>query len=654
MHPAKQKNMKHGFVRVAAATPHLSVADCHYNAEQIQQMMVQANAQGVEVVCFPELSLTGYTCQDLFRQTLLLEEAESALWHIVELSRSLPIVTIVGLPVVMDGLALDCAAVVQGGKVAGLVPKSFPQGLYGNDESRWFAPADMLPTDKKVQLCGQEVSVSRNLIFRAGTYSFGIEVGDDLEAVYSPCNHLVLRGADIIFCPGAVCERAGKSDYLREEVASQSGRCVCGYVFAGCGFGESTTNAVYAGRTLIAENGEVLAEGKRFSLDAQMLVSEIDVERLHHDRNANKAFAAAAMKNSAFGKDICVVDIPYSAAEDEHFTLTRPLSAHPFIPEGDLLGERCEEILFIQSQSLAKRILHTHAETVVVGVSGGLDSTLALLVCAHAFDRLERDHKGIVGITMPGFGTTDRTYKNAVRLMKDLGITIREISIADACSAHLKDLGHDGSTHDTTYENAQARERTQILMDAANQMNGFVVGTGDLSELALGWATYNGDHMSMYGVNAGVPKTLIRHLVKWIAENIMDTYTREVLLDIVDTPISPELIPAAADGTIQQKTEDLVGPYELHDFFLYHLLRHGARPQKIFWLAQQAFGEAYSHDTLKKWLRTFCRRFIQQQYKRSCMPDGPKVGSCSLSPRGDWLMPSDAAAELWLKECDEL
>ena len=646
--------MKHGFVRVAAATPRLSVADCRYNAEQIQQMMVEANEQNVEVICFPELGLTGYTCQDLFHQALLLEQAEGALLHIMETSRTLSIISIVGLPVAVEGLILNCAAVVQGGKLLGLVPKAFPQGLHGADENRWFASADFLPADKKVYLCGEEVSVSRKLLFAPGPYTFGIEIGDDMEAVCAPASSLALCGADIIFCPAASCERAGKSGYLRQQVVGQSGRCHCGYVYAGCGFGESTTDAVYAGRALIAENGEVLAEGKRFSFDQQLLISEIDVEYLRHDRRADRAFAATAGKMRHCCNDFRTVELTYYPGNTEHFSLTRPISAKPFIPEGELLGERCEEILFIQSQGLAKRILHTHAATAIVGVSGGLDSTLALLVCAHAFDRLGLDRKGIVGITMPGFGTTDRTYKNAVRLMKDLGITIREISIADACRTHLTDLGHDCTTHDATYENAQARERTQILMDAANQMNGFVVGTGDLSELALGWATYNGDHMSMYGVNAGVPKTLIRHLVKWIAENIMDTYTREVLLDIVDTPISPELIPAAADGTIQQKTEDLVGPYELHDFFLYHLLRHGARPQKIFWLAQQAFGEAYSHDTLKKWLRTFCRRFIQQQYKRSCMPDGPKVGSCSLSPRGDWLMPSDAAAELWLKECDEL
>lgn len=646
--------MKHGFVRVAAATPRLKVADCRYNAEQIQQMMLQANSKGVEVVCFPELCLTGYTCHDLFRQTLLLEEAESALLHIVDFSRTLSVISIVGLPVAVEGLTLNCAAVVQGGKLLGLVPNTFPQGLHGLDESRWFASADALPAEKKVYLCGEEVSVSRHQLFSPGPYTFGIEVGDDLEAATAPANRLALSGADIIFCPAAAYERAGKSGYLRQQVTGQSGRCLCGYVYAGCGFGESTTDAVYAGRTLIAENGELLAEGKRFSLDEQLLVSEIDIERLRHDRRSDRAFAAAAAKMRHGCKDFHVVELPYSADADDNYALTRHLSAHPFIPEGELLGERCEEILYIQSQGLAQRILHTRAETVVVGVSGGLDSTLALLVCVHAFDRLERDRKGIVGITMPGFGTTDRTYGNAVRLMKNLGITIREICIANACSAHLKDLGHDTTTHDTTYENAQARERTQVLMDAANQTNGFVVGTGDLSELALGWATYNGDHMSMYGVNAGVPKTLIRHLVEWVAENIADDYTREVLLDIVATPISPELIPANADGTIQQKTEDLVGPYELHDFFLYHTLRHGFRPQKTFWLAQQAFANSYGHDTIKKWLRTFYRRFIQQQYKRSCMPDGPKVGSCSLSPRGDWQMPSDAAAEMWLKECDDL
>lgn len=643
--------MKHGFVKVAAATPRLEVANCLYNAEQIQQFMLKAHSQDVEVLCFPELSLTGYTCQDLFRQQTLIEEAENALLRLVDFSRNISTITIVGLPVALDNWLFDCAAVIHNGHLIGLVPKTHTPHHESTDNQRWFASAEILVEGKKTHLCGQEVPVGGKLLFSNGAYSFGIELGNATWSTIPQSTLLTQEGADIIFNPTASCEMVGKAPYALNQIVSHSGRCICGYVYVSSGFGESTQDAVYAGRSYIAENAVILAEGKPFSLEGQLIISEIDINHLRHERRANVASAQQAPRLSPH---CLTVPLTYAPLPDREFILTRPISALPFIPEGELLDDRCEEILFIQSQGLAKRILHTHADTVVVGVSGGLDSTLALLVCVHAFDRLERDRKGIVGITMPGFGTTGRTYNNAVRLMKNLGITIREIGIADACRAHLEDLGHDTTTHDTTYENAQARERTQVLMDAANQTNGFVVGTGDLSELALGWATYNGDHMSMYGVNAGIPKTLIRHIVQWIANNLVDEFTKEVLLDIVATPISPELIPANADGTIQQKTEDLVGPYELHDFFLYHTLRHGFGPQKTFWLAQQAFAGTYGHDTIKKWLRTFYRRFIQQQYKRSCMPDGPKVGSCSLSPRGDWQMPSDAAADLWLKECDEL
>lgn len=645
--------MKYGFVKVAAAIPHLEVADCNYNAEQIQEQMTLADAQGIEIVCFPELSITGYTCQDLFGQQLLLEEAENALFRLVDYSRNLNITTLVGVPISTDGMLLNCAAVISGGKLLGLVPKTYLPNYNEFYEQRWFASALVLPEDKTVHICGQDIPIGTHMLFETGHFAFGIELCEDLWATTPPSGSLALAGADIIFNLSASNELVGKSAYLRSLVQGQSGRCISGYVYAGSGYGESTQDLVFAGRAYIAENGHILQEAQRFQMESQMIVSEIDVERIRYERRHNTTFVAA-IDAELKHKRYTHLSLPVSTYGGEDFVLTRPVNPHPFVPTGATLNERCEEILFIQSEGLAKRISHTHCQTVIVGISGGLDSTLALLVCVHAFDRLGRDRKGIVGITMPGFGTTDRTYQNAVRLMKNLGITTREISIAEACRVHFDDLGHNPEVHDVTYENTQARERTQILMDAANQMNGIVVGTGDLSELALGWATYNGDHMSMYGVNASIPKTLVRHLVDWVAHNLVDSFTCEVLEDIVATPISPELIPANPDGTIQQKTEDLVGPYELHDFFLYYTLRFGYRPKKIFWLAQQAFDGVYGHDVIKKWLTTFFRRFFQQQFKRSCLPDGPKVGSCSLSPRGDWRMPSDASSQMWLKECESL
>lgn len=434
-------------------------------------------------------------------------------------------------------------------------------------------------------------------------------------------------------------------------MAQQSARCLAGYVFAGCGFGESTQDVVFAGKTMIYENGLLLAEGERFSLKEQLTISEIDVEKLRGERLRNTTFAASVAHN---GQKVPPVVVDCEFFVPKEFEITRAISASPFVPGGQALDERCEEIFAIQVSGLAKRLVHTQSQIVVLGISGGLDSTLALLVCIRTFDKLRLSRKGIVGITMPGFGTTGRTYRNAVNLMKSLGVTIREINIKDACLQHFSDLGMDPEVHDVTYENSQARERTQILMDAANQMNGLVVGTGDLSELALGWATYNGDHMSMYGVNSSVPKTLVKHLVTWVAGTLEETLAKETLLDIVDTPISPELIPADENGEIQQKTEDLVGPYELHDFFLYYTLRYGFRPSKIYYMARNAFNDRYSEYVIKKWITVFYRRFFSQQFKRSCLPDGPKVGSCSLSPRGDWRMPSDASAAAWLEECDQL
>ena len=512
-----------------------------------------------------------------------------------------------------------------------------------------------------VQFCGQNIPLSPRLVFTYAGVKFGLELCEDLWAVTPPSAALSVAGAEIIFNLSASNELVGKANYLRCLVETQSARCLAGYVYSGSGWGESSQDLVFAGRAYIAENGHLLAEGNRFELGSQLTVSEIDVERLRVERRMNTSFADSRRLQSDFKTiNIEIDENELTTAGDERFTLTRTVDPLPFVPTGNALDERCEEILFMQSGGLARRIEHIGCKTVVVGISGGLDSTLALLVCVHAFDRLGLDRRGIVGITMPGYGTTGRTYRNAIDLMKSLGITIREINIVDACEIHFRDLGHDSKVHDVTFENGQARERTQILMDAANQMGGIVVGTGDLSELALGWATYNGDHMSMYGVNASVPKTLVRFIVNHVAMTAADEFSRKTILDIIDTPISPELIPAAAGDQIAQKTEDLVGPYELHDFFLYHVLRFGFKPSKIFYLACHAFSGAdkrvktYDRDTIKHWLTTFYRRFFNQQFKRSCLPDGPKVGSCSLSPRGDWRMPTDAVSKAWLDECEKL
>ena len=643
--------MNHGFVKVASAIPSVKVADCQYNVQQIESFVIQAEGKGIEIICLPELSITAYSCGDLFNQQLLLEEAEMGLIHLMNVTRSLNIISIVGLPVPYRGTLLNCAAILQRGKILGLVPKTYLPNYKEFYEKRWFQSGADVP-EGTVLICGQQVKVSTHLIFNTPSCTFGVELCEDLWAPVPPSSMLTLQGADIIFNLSADSDAVGKYSYLQNLLAQQSARCICGYVFSSCGFGESTQDVVFSGKGFIYENGTLLAETKRHQFTPQMIETEIDVERLRSERRMNTTFAACANQSSILTPQSHTIDTERVPARP--FSLTRIIDPHPFVPSGKRLDERCQEIFDIQTEGLAKRIHHTRAETVVVGISGGLDSTLALLVCVSAFDKLDMNRRGIVGITMPGFGTTDRTYTNAVNLMKLLGITIREISIKEACLQHFADLGHDIEKHDVTYENGQARERTQILMDAANQMNGFVVGTGDLSELALGWATYNGDHMSMYGVNASVPKTLVRHLVNWVAERTKDESTRQTLLDIVDTPISPELIPADEQGNITQKTEDLVGPYELHDFFLYYLLRWGFRPAKIYLLARQAFGQSYDDATIRKWLKTFCRRFFAQQFKRSCLPDGPKVGSCSLSPRGDWRMPSDASSSLWLKECDEL
>jgi NAD+ synthase (glutamine-hydrolysing) len=569
------------------------------------------------------------------------------------------------MPVQVQSSLFNCAVVIQGGKILGIVPKTFLPNYKEFYEQRWFASAATMP-DTQVNLCAQTVPMSRNLIFRTSSVNFGIEICEDVWAPIPPSCNLSLLGAEVIFNLSATNELISKNKYLHSLLQQQSARCIAGYVYSSAGFGESTQDVVYAGNAIIYENGKLLATSERFSLNEQLIISEIDVEHIRTERRTNTSFAES-IRMEGRSKEVTEINtIPISPKYD--FELTRWINPHPFVPSGKLLDERCEEIFEIQVEGLAKRIVHTNAKCVVLGISGGLDSTLALLVCAKTMDKLKRNRTDIIGITMPGFGTTGRTYNNSVSLMESLGVTLKEISIKDACLQHFHDIDQNINIHDVTYENGQARERTQILMDVANQFEGFVVGTGDLSELALGWATYNADHMSNYGVNCSIPKTLVKYLVSWVANSVVDPDSKATLLDIVDTPISPELIPADDEGNIQQKTEDLVGPYELHDFFLYNFLRLGFRPAKIYYLAQKAFIKQtynneqetqmtvgkYNEETIKKWLTTFCRRFFTQQFKRSCLPDGPKVGSVSLSPRGDWRMPSDASYTMWVKECEEL
>ena len=644
--------MKHGFITVAAAIPSVKVADCDYNEKQLESLIAQAEGKGVEIIVFPELCITGYTCQDLFGQQLLLEEAEKAVLKLLDFTRSLDIIAIVGLPVICGDLLLNCAAVIQKGDLLSLIPKTYLPNYSEFYEKRWFASAqDLDDTDLPFAGKTMHVSAEPTLFRTCDGVHFGVEICEDVWAPAPPSNHLALSGAELIFNLSASDELIGKHDYLKSVLAQQSARTMTGYVYSGCGYGESTQDVVYGGNAMIYENGKLLVEADRFSMEPQMMITQIDVEKLRTERRTNSTYVNAQHSYSA-------KIINAHGIQPHDFQLIREIDAHPFIPKTADMKQSCEEIFSIQVMGLAKRIEHTHSKKVIVGISGGLDSTLALLVCVKTFDKLKMDRKGIVGVTMPGFGTTDRTYNNAINLMKSLGITLVEISIAKAVTQHFKDIGHDAAVHDVTYENSQARERTQILMDLSNQLGGLVVGTGDLSELALGWATYNGDHMSMYGVNASVPKTLIQYLVRYVAEverkEKDDQKTYEILMDVVNTPISPELIPADENGNIKQKTEDLVGPYELHDFFLYYFLRFGFRPQKIFLLAQHAFKGSYDDETIKKWLTTFLRRFFAQQFKRSCLPDGPKVGSVSLSPRGDWRMPTDASSAMWLKECEML
>ena len=642
----------YGFVKVAAAVPVVQVADCEFNVGEIEKLITQAEADGVEAVVFPELCITGYTCQDLFAQQLLLSAAEESVSRLLQFTARLDVAVIVGAPVQVGNLLLNCAVAMYHGSILAIVPKTYLPNYNEFYEKRWFASAqDLKPATICYAGCQVCVSPQIQLITLASGARIGIEICEDVWAPTPPSNHLALAGADIIFNLSASDELIGKHAYLRSLLQQQSARTLSAYVYSSCGYGESTQDVVYAGSSFVYENGQLLAEGERFSMQSHLIEAQVDVEKLRTERFRNTTFVNAQrrMMNEEVNHISCSPSLSTHA-----FSLQRTVNPHPFIPSNNDMQANCSEIFSIQVMGLAKRIVHTHSKHVIVGISGGLDSTLALLVCVKTFDKLGMPRTGIVGVTMPGFGTTGRTYHNAITLMKQLGITSREISIAPSVTQHFKDIGHDINVHDVTYENGQARERTQILMDLSNQLGGLVIGTGDLSELALGWATYNGDHMSMYGVNAGIPKTLIKYLVAFVAHTEMDEVARDTLLDIIDTPISPELIPADEQGNIKQKTEDLVGPYELHDFYLYYAMRFGFTPSKIFMLARHAFADKYDAATIRKWLINFYRRFFAQQFKRSCLPDGPKVGSVTLSPRGDWRMPTDAVSKAWVAEAESM
>jgi len=639
-----------GFFRLAVATPELKVADVDFNLAEIAQVAQKALAAGCRLVLFPELCLTGYTCADLFFQRHLQDAALSALAKLCDFTVDHNICLVIGVPVSVDGRLFNCAAFISAGIVHGLVPKTYLPSSGEFYEQRWFSSAQY-NTRRSIFINGSEVPFGTDLLFESGDFAdlkIGIEICEDAWSVNPPSGQQALAGATLLLNLSASPETLGKESYRRALVASQSARCLAAYAYASAGPGESSTDLVFSGHSLIAENGQVLAETTRFQFASQVAIADIDVQRLAGERQRNTTFAAGGAGSDWRVTSFCQVQ---SAVAD----LQRPLLRTPFVPPNDLeRAERCREIFQIQTSGLAKRLRHTGSRKAVIGLSGGLDSTLAMLVTVKAFDRLGLDRKGIVAITMPGFGTTSRTRGNAGDLAELLGSELRVVSIDEAVRQHFHDIGHEPDTHDVTYENSQARERTQILMDVANQVGGLVIGTGDLSELALGWCTYNGDHMSMYAVNAGVPKTLVRYLVDWCAQEEFSGRISEVLEDVCATPVSPELLPPTAEGQINQLTEQVVGPYELHDFYLYQVVRMHFSPAKVLLLAQFAFGEDYATEDLLKWLKQFYRRFFSQQFKRSCLPDGPKVGSVALSPRGDWRMPSDATVALWLKQLEEL
>lgn len=624
--------MRHGFIKVAAATPDIRVADVDYNKGQIIKQMDEAAEAGAKIIVFPELCITGYTCSDLFLQDILLNSAKKALVEIAEHTKNLDALVFVGVPIAVGGELYNIAAALNHGNILGFTTKSFLPNYGEFYEMRQFRPGPKKA--EKILFGGKEIPFGPQLLFvenQMANLIVSAEICEDVWSPVPPSIEAAREGATVIVNCSASDETIGKASYREALISGQSARLISGYIYANAGEGESTTDLVFGGHNLIAENGTILAEAKRFSNG--IIYTEFDVQKIANERRKNTTFTET--------QEHVLPRIPFGLEQTETI-LTRTFPSRPFVPRDDQeRAKRCEEILTIQAMGLKKRLAHTHAKSAVVGISGGLDSTLALLVTAKAFDALGLERSGITAVTMPCFGTTDRTYQNACKMSLKVGATLREVRIGDAVMQHFKDIGHDPQDHSVTYENSQARERTQVLMDIANQTGGLVIGTGDMSELALGWATYNGDHMSMYGVNASVPKTLVRHLVHYYADTCEDSSLKEVLYDVLDTPVSPELLPPK-DGEIAQKTEDLVGPYELHDFFLYYFLRMGYEPGKIYRIAKLSFAGEYDDETIYKWLRTFCWRFFSQQFKRSCLPDGPKVGTVSLSPRGDWRMPSDA------------
>jgi NAD+ synthase (glutamine-hydrolysing) len=652
--------LDYGFFRTAGASLPLRVADPAYNAEHIVDVMKQAEAEDTRLLVLPELCITGYTCADLFHQDALLAAAENSLKRILSATKDRDVIAVLGLPVALENQLFNCAAVIQRGALLGLVPKSYLPGYGEFYEERWFSPASALRR-RSVTFAEREVPIGTDLLFRAegnDEIIFGVEICEDLWVLSPPSTALARGGAVLICNISGSNEIISKHLYRRDLVKVQSARCCAGYIYAGTGVLESTTDLVFGGPVMVAENGIILAEGRRFSRKTELVICDIDADRLLNTRRRLTSFMEGpGMPPEAEGRFRFVnFALPGKPLEKPR----REIDPHPFVPaDPKTRDERCEEIFAIQTAGLAKRLEHTRCKTAVIGVSGGLDSTLALLVTVKTFDLLEIPREGIIALTMPGFGTTDRTYTNAVELIKALSVTLREVDIRPSCAQHFKDIGHDPSVHDVTYENVQARERTRILMDIANKHGGLVIGTGDLSELALGWCTYNGDHMSMYGVNVSIPKTLVKYLVAWAADNVADEKTRLLLVSVMDTPISPELLPPDEAGKIKQKTEDILGPYEVHDFFLYHFFRYGAPPDKILFLARRAFRDLpakdapYTEKNLRDWLRVFLRRFFSQQFKRSCIPDGPKVGTISLSPRGDWRLPSDADAAVWLERLED-
>ena len=646
-----------GYVRVAAAVPHMRVADCQYNAAEIKKQITEAVQEGVEVVCFPELSITGYTCADLFFTQQLQKDALSALEEVCAFTRNLPIIVLVGAPLKVDNNLYNCAFVMTDGDVVGVVPKVNLPNTGEFYEKRWFSSGrDVLennvnsirPRIPTIELWGNDVPFGIDLLFTTRNYSFGIEICEDLWSPLPASTQLAIQGAEIIFNLSSSNCVTGKHTFRQRMITQQSARVHCGYVYTSSGIGESTTDIVFSGSTYIAENGEMLEIGERFQMNSSMIISEIDVERLRIDRQRNTNFTHD--KHGHY-RHIHVAPLERNIEEGSAYSLEArgegPMHRHftktPFLPKKKESDDYCEDVLNLQVHGLLRRWQHTHAESLVIGISGGLDSTLALIVSVLAADRLGYNRSQVIGVTMPGFGTSDRTYQNALAMMEELGVSIHEVPIRDMATQHLHDIGHDLQNHDITYENAQARIRTLVLMNLANKYNGLVVGTGDMSELALGWATYCGDHMSMYGVNAGVPKTLVRYMVRYAAENIFGERLREILMDVIATPVSPELLPTDEEGNIAQITEDKVGPYELHDFFMYYYLRYGFTREKIAYMATLAFDGVYTEEVIQHWLSVFMRRFFTQQFKRSCLPDGPKVVGVSLSPRGDLRMPSDVA-----------